>query len=37
MAAMLVLLILVDIVLLYWIPVRRWYWHWGATAAEQVR
>ena len=37
MAAMLVLLILLDIVLLYWIPVRRWYRHWGATVAELRR
>jgi len=34
MAATLILLIVIDIVYLYWIPVRRWFRHWGATHTE---
>jgi hypothetical protein len=28
---------LAGVVLVYWYPVRRWYRHWGATAAEIAR
>jgi hypothetical protein len=38
MAAVLIaLFVLLDITLLYWIPVRRWFRHWGATYAEIQR